>query len=159
MSSISVNFCRIYVSYGNLSHWNTHAVFRTFLLHALTYWIEILHMPWLHYTKDQLRVSLICVYVCRSYVTFDTYNAGNIQFSTLYSYMLWHIELEFCIWLCDTVLQTNFECCQFVSIFVGVMPLLELIMLEIHSFQHFSFTCFGILSWNFVYDFHWMNIK
>ena len=27
--------------------------------------------------------------------------------------MLWHIELKFCIWLCFTVLQINFECRQF----------------------------------------------
>ena len=67
--------------------------------------------------------------------------------------MLWHIELKFCIWLFSTVLQIKFECRQFSSIFVGVMPLLELKLLEIHSFPHFSLTCFDILSWNFAYDF------
>ena len=67
--------------------------------------------------------------------------------------MLWHIELKFCTWLCSNVLQIKFECRQFVSIFVGVMPLLELKILEIHSFPHFSLTCFDILSWNFAYDF------
>ena len=67
--------------------------------------------------------------------------------------MLWHIELKFCIWLCFTVLQIKFECRQFASIFVGVMPLLELKLLEIHSFPQFSLTCFDILSWNFAYDF------
>ena len=67
--------------------------------------------------------------------------------------MLRHIELKFCIWLCFTVLQIKFECRQFASIFVGVMPLLELKLLEIHSFPHFSLTCFDILSWNFAYDF------
>ena len=39
------------------------------------------------------------------------------------------------------------------GIFVGVMPLLELRILEIHSFPHFSLTCFDISSWNFAYDF------
>ena len=39
------------------------------------------------------------------------------------------------------------------------MPILEFKILEIHSFLHFSPTCFGILSWNFVYDFQWMNIR
>ena len=67
--------------------------------------------------------------------------------------MLWHIELKFCIWLCFTVLEIKFECRQFVSIFVGVMPLLELKILQIHSFPHFSLTCFDILSWNLAYDF------
>ena len=51
--------------------------------------------------------------------------------------MLWHIEMKFCIWLSFTLLQVNLECCQFVSIFVGVMPLLELRVLEIHSFPLF----------------------
>ena len=73
----------------------------------------------------------------------------NLEFSALFSYMLWHIELKFCIWLCLTVLQIKFECRQFPSIFVGVMPLLELRILKIHSFPHFSLTCFDILSWNF----------
>ena len=67
--------------------------------------------------------------------------------------MLWHIELKFCIWLCFTVLQIKFECRQFASIFVGVMPLLELRILEIHSFPHFSLTPFNILSWKFAYCF------
>ena len=69
--------------------------------------------------------------------------------------MLWHIELKFCIWLCFTVLQIKFECRQLVSIFMGVMPLLELRILKIHSFPHFSLTCFEIhvLSWNLAYVF------
>ena len=64
-----------------------------------------------------------------------------------------HIELKFCIWLCFTALEIKFECRQFASMFLGVMPLLELRILEIHSFSHFSLTCFDILSWNFAYDF------
>ena len=67
--------------------------------------------------------------------------------------MLRHIELKFCIWLCFNVLQIKFECHLFPSIFVGVLPLLELKILEIHSFLHFSLTCFDISSWNLAYDF------
>ena len=77
----------------------------------------------------------------------------EIQFSALFSDMLWYIELKFYIWLCFTVLQIKFKCHQLASIFVGVMPLLELKILEIHSFPHFSLICFDILSWNFTYDF------
>ena len=76
-----------------------------------------------------------------------------MQFSALFSYMLWDIELKFCICLCYTVILIKFECRPFASIFVGVMPLLELRILEIHSFPHFSLTCFDVLSWNFAYDF------
>ena len=59
-------------------------------------------------------------------------------FSALFSYMLWHIE---------------FECHYITSIFEGVMPLCELRIWEIHSFPHFSPTCFDILSWTFAHDF------
>ena len=78
---------------------------------------------------------------------------SKYKFSALFSYMLWHIELKFCICLCFTVLQIKFECRQFASIFVGVMPLLELRILETHSFPHFSLTPFNILSWKFAYYF------
>ena len=47
-------------------------------------------------------------------------------FSTLFSYMLWHMELKFCTSLCFNVLQIKFECRHFASIFEGGMPLLEL---------------------------------
>ena len=99
------------------------------------------------------RSSLSVVNFCRSYVPFGTYNTRNTQFSAFFSYIHWHIELKLYIWLCLTVLQIKFECRQFASIFVGVMPLLELRLLEIHSLPHFSPTCFDILSWNFLYDF------
>ena len=69
----------------------------------------------------------------------------EIQFSAVFSYMLWHIELKFCIWLCCTVLQIKFKC-QFASIFVGVMPLLELRILKIHSFPCLSLTWFDTVS-------------
>ena len=75
-----------------------------------------------------------------------------MQFSALFSYMLWHTEFKFCIWLFFNVPQSKFEFRHFASIFVGVMPLCELRILEIHSFPHFSLTCFDILSSNFAYD-------
>ena len=132
----------------NLEYWK-YTVFRTFLLHVLTYWAEILHMTLFHRTTDQVQVSSICINSCGSYAPFGTSNTGNTQFSALFSYMLWHIELKVCIWLSFTVLQIKFKCCEFASIGVGVMPLLELRILKIHSFPHFSLTCFDILSWNF----------
>ena len=90
------NFSSIFKATG--SHVCT--VFRSFLLHALTYWAEILHMILFYFTTDQVSVL--------------------------------------------SILR------QF---FVGVMPLLELRILEIHSFPLFSLKCFDILSWNFTYDF------
>ena len=70
-------------------------------------------------TTDQVRASSICVNFWWSNAPFGTKNTGNTQFSALFSYMLWHIELKFCIYLCCTVLQIKFECCKFASTFVG----------------------------------------
>ena len=95
----------------------------------------------------------ISVPFCRSYAPFYLKNLTNMQFSALFSYMLWHIEFKFCIWLCFNVPQSKLECRHFAPIFVGVMPLCELRILKIHSFPHFSLACFDILSWNFAYDF------
>ena len=106
-----------------------------------------------HFILLYYRSSSSVFKFCRSYAPFGTKNTGNTQFSTLFSYMLWHIGLKFYIWLCFTVLQIKFECCQFPSIFDGVIPLLECRILKIHSFPHFSLTRFDILSWNFAYDF------
>ena len=47
-------------------------VFRTFLLHALTYWAEILHVSFFLWKFNQVRVSSISVNVCRSYAPFGT---------------------------------------------------------------------------------------
>ena len=46
----------------NLEYWK-YTVFRTFLLHALTYWAEILHMTLFYCPTDELWVSSICINV------------------------------------------------------------------------------------------------
>ena len=65
-------------------------IFRTFLLHALAYWAKILHMTLFYCTTDQVRMSTIWVFFCWSYAPFGT----NTQFSALFFYVLWHIELK-----------------------------------------------------------------
>ena len=57
--------------FWNLKYWK-YTVFRTFLLHALTYWVEILHMTLFNCTTDQVWVSSICVNFCGSYAPFGT---------------------------------------------------------------------------------------
>ena len=136
--------------FWNVEYWK-YTVFHTFLLHPLTYLAEILHFTLFYCTTDQVWVSSICVNFCGSYTPFGTQNTRNPQFSALFSYMLWHIELKFCIWFSFTVLLIKLECCQFALILVGVMPLLECRILKIHSFPHFSLTRFDILSWNFAF--------
>ena len=75
------------------------------------------------------------------------------QFSALFSYMLWHIDLKFCVSLYFYARKIKFECHPFPSLFAGVMHLFNFKLLQICSFPHFSPTCFDILSSNFVYDF------
>ena len=68
--------------------YSKYTVFRTFLLHALTYWAEILHMTSFYCTSDQVRVLSICINFCGSYAPFGTKYTGNTQFSALFSYTL-----------------------------------------------------------------------
>ena len=99
-----------------------YAVFRTFLLHALTYWAEILYITLFYCTTDQVWVSSICVNFCRSYALLELRILEIHSFPALFSSILWHIELIFYIWLCLTVLQIKVECRQLASIFIEVMP-------------------------------------
>ena len=147
VSSICVNFCGSYAPFWNLEYWK-YTVFRTFLLHPLTYWAESLHITLFFCTTYQVWVSSICVY----FGVMPLFEL-RILFSALFSYTLWHIELKFCTWLCFTVIQVNFECRQWASILLGEMSLLGLRILEIHSFPHFSPAFFDILSWIFSYNF------
>ena len=61
VSSICVNFWWELCPFWNLEYWK-YTVFRTFLLHPLTYWAESLNITLFFSTTDQVWVSLICVY-------------------------------------------------------------------------------------------------
>ena len=151
VSSISVNFFGSYAPFGISNTWNTQfsALFSYMLWH-----IELKFCIWLSFTILQIKFD------CRQFASIFVgvmplleLRILKIQFSALFSYMLLYIEQKFCIWFCFTEVQIKFEFRQFASIFVGVMPLLELRIPKIHSFPHFSLTCFDILSWNFTNDF------
>ena len=60
VSTISFNFCRSYIPFWNLEY-SKYTVFRSFLLYALTYWAEILHMTLFYCTTDKVEVLSICV--------------------------------------------------------------------------------------------------
>ena len=87
-------------------------------------------------------MSSLCVNFWRSYASLWTENIGNTQFSALFSYMLWYIELKFCIWFCFSVLQIKYECRHFASIFEGVMHLCELRKYAV--FRTFSYMLWDI---------------
>ena len=95
-SSNAINFRQFLLElcpFWNLEYWK-YTVFNTFLLHASTYWAEMLHMTLFHCTTDQVWVSSFSVNFCGSYAPLGTYSTENTQFSALFSYMLWHIELN-----------------------------------------------------------------
>ena len=110
----------------------------------------------LYYTPVFRRVVLwygdVCPSVRPSVRVSIRVSVRQSQFSALFSFMLWRIELKFGMSLSCYKHSIKFECRQFPSSFVGVMPLLELKYCK-YSFPHFSPTCFDILRWNFAYDF------
>ena len=121
----------------------------SFMLERMLRHIEPRFCIWLCLMNiDRFRVSLHCVNFLKElclflYVRLKTgrimvwwYLSGSpsVRLSVFwvffFSYILWHIELKFSILLCFTVLQIKYECRQFASIFVGVVPLFELRILE-----------------------------
>ena len=89
--------------------------------------IELKFCTWLCF--NVLQIKFECHYfasIFEGVMPLCELRIWEIQFSALFSYMLWHIELKFCTWLCFDVLQSKFECHLFASIFEGVMPLLKL---------------------------------
>ena len=102
------------------------AVFCTFLLHALTYWAEILHMTLFWLTTDQVRSSSSVVTFCpflkelclfmnlqyRKLEVFRTFVLGALRY--------WADILH--IWLGFNILQIEFKCCLSASVWLSVWP-------------------------------------
>ena len=84
--------------------YSKYTVFFTFLLHALTYWAEILHLSLFYCTTDQVRVSSFCVNFCGSYAPFGTYNTVNTVFCTflLHTLTYWAEILHMTLFYCTT---------------------------------------------------------
>ena len=110
--------------------------------------IELKFCIWLWFTVLKIKFK------CRQFL-WELCPFWNLEYwkYTVFRTFLLH---DFTYWA-EILHMTLFYCTKdqvrVSSIFVGVMPLLELRILEIHSFPHFSLTCFDILSWNFAYDF------
>ena len=77
----------------------------------------------------------------------EYYKYTVFRFFLLHALTNWAEILHIILFYCTT------DQVRVSSIFVWVMPLLELRILKIHSFPHFSLTRFEILSWNFAYYF------
>ena len=107
----------------------------------------------------RLQTGRIMVWWCPSVRVSVRPSVRPSQFSALFSYMLWHIELKFCVWLYSNARKIKFECHQFPSFFAWVMSLSNFKLLQICSFPHFSPTCFKILSWNFAHNFVLLHFR
>ena len=100
---------------------------------------------YMYFTTDQVRVSSICVDVCMSYAPFGTKYSFSRYLPHALKYWAEILHFTFILLISDQVRMSSF--------FVGAMPLLELTILEIHSFPLFSPTWSDILSRIFAYDF------
>ena len=145
-----VNFCRSYSPFGNKDTGNKQfsAVFSMLWQIELTFCISLSFHEF-HNKCGCHEFSSIVVGVI------PLFERGILEINSfpLFSPICFDI-LSLNIWLSFYELQIKFECRQFVSIFVGSLPLMEPRMQE-YSFTHFSATCFDILTWNLVYDFSW----
>ena len=85
----------------------------------------------------------------RSYACCWTKNLGNTDLSFFFLYA-WHVELIFCIRFCFNALHTDQV--RVPSLLTGYTSFWTL-NIGYSTFLHFSYTCFKILCWNFVYGF------
>ena len=135
-------FASIFVGVMHLWELYTeNTVFRTFLLHALTYWAEILHMILFYCTTDQVQVSSIRITFCRSNAPFGILEIHSLPHFSLHALTYWaeifHMTLFYCTTDQVRVSSIRINFCRSNAPFG----------------THFSLTCFVILSWNFTYDF------
>ena len=89
--------------FWKLEYWK-YTVFRTFLLHALTYWAEILHMILFHRTTDQVRVSSICINFFKSMPLLELKMMKYTVFRTflLHALTYWAEMLHMTLFNCTT---------------------------------------------------------
>ena len=129
--------------FWNLEYWNSQffVLFSYMLWHnELKFYIDLC------FTVLQIKVWVlwICVNLCGSYAPFGTQNTGNTVFRSflLHALTYWAEILHMTFF---TALHITVEWRQFASIFVGVMPLLELRILEIHRLFFAFFSCINVL--------------
>ena len=120
--------------------------------HYVQRYSSMMFMPGLKGLQEVSSNQIVYLSVCFYTPVFrrDVLWYGDVRPSALFSYMLWHIDLKFCVSLYFYACKIKFECHQFLSLFAGVMLLFNFKLLQICSFPHFSPTCFDILSSNFV---------
>ena len=117
--------------------WNSKTWKWSFLYALLqTGQIMVLRCPSVRPSFPSVRLVL-----CPSVTVFHTFLLHDLN-----------IELKFCMSLSCYGHSIKFEFRQFLSIFCWSYAPLEISILEIHSFPHFSSTCFDTLSWTLLYS-------
>ena len=125
-----------------------YIVFRTFSLHALTYWAEILHMTLFYCTTDQVGVSSIFVGVMpllelrileiHSFPHFSLTPFNILSWKFAYYFVFPYYRSSLSVFnlrlFLELCLISNLEYCKY-------------------SFLHFSLTSFDILRWKIAHDF------
>ena len=128
-------------------------VFRTFLLHVLTYTAEICMSPssYEHSIKFECRQFPSIFVGVMPLLELKILEIHSFpQFSpTCFDIFSWKFTYDFIL----LYYRSSVSVMNLRQFFVGVMFLLELKVLAIHSFPQFSLTCFDILRWNFAYHF------
>ena len=95
---------------------------RLFLGHPLRYWLEKISI-WISPVVFQIKFNLVSVdRVLQELCPFEI-----IQFSRLFSDILWDIDLKLSIWIGPVVIQIKFNFGSGWLSFVGVMPLWNLL--------------------------------
>ena len=116
-----------------------YTVFRTFLLHALTRWAEILHVTLFYCTTHQVWVSSTCVNFCRSCAPFELRILEIHSFPhfslTCVDIMSWNFAYDFVL-LYYRSSSSVVNLCQFLW---ELCPFLNLEYWK-YSLPHFSLT-------------------
>ena len=105
--------------------------------------IELKFYRWICFVVLQIKFEC-CEFasIFRSIASFGIYNIGNTQFSSLFSYVLWHLQLTFFIWLCLMYFKSRSS--AILCVRLNLCP-------SIH-FLHVPPTCIDKFSWNLKFD-------
>ena len=146
--SICVNFCGSYAPFGTRIleiHVHSFPHFSLTPFYILSWKFAYYFFLYYRSSLSVVRVMPLCELRILEIHSFPHFSL------TCFGILSWNFAYDFVL----LYYRSSSSVFQFASIFVGVMPLLELRILEIHvqSFPHFSLTPFYILSWKFAYYF------
>ena len=128
-----------------------------FLLHALTYWVQILYMTLFLCTTEQVWVVVILLQFLYELCLFVNLEYSNIhsfpRFSlTCFDILSWNFAYDFVL----LYYRSSLSVVNLRQFLWELCPFWNLEYWKYTVFRHFSLTPFNILSWKFAYDFVFM---